>query len=26
VGTNQRGEVVCRAKRNAMIRARADQQ
>jgi acyl dehydratase len=24
VGTNQRGEVVCRAKRNAMIRARSE--
>ena len=23
VGTNQRGEIVCRAKRNAMMRARA---
>lgn len=25
VGTNQRGEVVCRAKRNAMIRAQSEQ-
>jgi acyl dehydratase len=24
VGTNQRGEVVCRAKRNAMMRARTE--